>query len=408
MSAPGKIALLTTLYLVQGLPFGVQAKALPIYLRARGVSLETIGFLGLLAAPWLFKILWAPLVERYWSARLGKRRTWILPMQLGLAACAGAAMFTDPASDLSALLALIFAMNLFAATMDIAVDGLAVDLLGPAELGIGNTAQVVGYKLGMLTSGGLLVWASASIGWMGVFAGVAVLSMVGFAVAALTPVDVASGGDQEEPPTLRQIFSVLAETARRPGAAVVLGCVVTYKLGETMADAMFKPFLVDAGFSASQIGLWVGTIGMVASLLGSVAGGTLATRIGVRRALWICALLRVIPMVGQWWLATVTPTAGAAIAITCGEHLFGGALTTAMFAFMMSQVDRRIGATHYTALATLEVLGKMPSAWASGFIAGRAGYATLFAVATVLSVAFIGLVAMVRKKELPPDPRAVF
>jgi len=394
----GKIALLTTLYLVQGLPFGVQAKALPVYLRTRGVSLATIGFLGLLAAPWLFKIVWAPLVERYWSPRLGKRRTWILPMQLGLAACAGAAMFVDPASQLELLLALIFAMNFFAATMDIAVDGLAVDLLGPEELGIGNTAQVVGYKIGMLTSGGLLVWASAHIGWSGLFAGVMLLSLCGFAVVALSSADRASHGTAEAAPTLRRIFSVLAQAMRRPGAAVVLGCIVTYKLGETMADAMFKPFLVDAGFSASQIGLWVGTFGMVSSLAGSVAGGMLATRIGVSRALWICALCRVIPMVGQWWLATDTPTAGAVILVTCGEHLFGGALTTAMFAFMMLQVDRRIGATHYTALATLEVLGKMPSAWASGFVAERAGYATLFAVAAALSVAFVGLVAKLRTR----------
>ena len=91
--------------------------------------------------------------------------------------------------------------------------------------------------------------------------------------------------------------------------------------------------------------------------------------------------------------------------MTCFEHLFGGALTTAMFAYMMSRVDRRIGATHYTLLAAVEVWGKLPAAWLSGFIAARASYATLFAVATVLSVAFLALLAPLarsRARTLPP------
>ena len=65
--------------------------------------------------------------------------------------------------------------------------------------------------------------------------------------------------------------------------------------------------------------------------------------------------LRAVPVAGEWWLSTVTPTEGKVIAVTSAEHFFGGALTTAMFAFMMSRVDRQIGATHYTVLAAIEV-----------------------------------------------------
>jgi hypothetical protein len=79
------------------------------------------------------------------------------------------------------------------------------------------------------------------------------------------------------------------------------------------------------------------------------------------------------------------------LAVTCSEHLFGGALTTAMFAYMMGRVDKRIGATHFTLLATLEVWGKLPAAWVSGFIAARTSYPFLFALATVLSIAFLAL-----------------
>ncbi|HXT20386.1 MAG TPA: MFS transporter, partial [Thermoanaerobaculia bacterium] len=146
-----KLAILWTLYFVQGLPFGFQATALPVYLRAAGVPLSGVGFASMLALPWSLKVFFAPLVDRYGAHRLGRRRAWILPLQLGLLGCCAAAAVVPPDRALTPILALVFGMNLFAATMDVAVDGLAVDVLEPGELGQGNIAQVVGYKVGMLT-----------------------------------------------------------------------------------------------------------------------------------------------------------------------------------------------------------------------------------------------------------------
>ena len=78
----GRLGILWTLYFVQGLPFGFQATALPVYLRSAGMTLAGVGLATALALPWSLKILWAPLVDRYGSARFGRRRSWILPLQL--------------------------------------------------------------------------------------------------------------------------------------------------------------------------------------------------------------------------------------------------------------------------------------------------------------------------------------
>ena len=157
-----RLAILSALYLVEGLPFGFQAVALPVYLRSHGVSLEAIGLVGALSLPWILKPLWAPLIDRYGSARFGRRKSWIVPLQLALAMTCLLASQVPPERP-SWLLSLVFLMNLFAATQDIAVDGWAVDLLSDEELGPGNAAQVVGYKVGMLTGGGLLVWPSFDV-----------------------------------------------------------------------------------------------------------------------------------------------------------------------------------------------------------------------------------------------------
>lgn len=392
-----KLLPLVLLYFSQGLPFGFQVTALPLLLRERGVSLQAIGFAGLLAAPWLSKALWAPLVDRYGSARFGRRKSWIVPTQAALAACTFAAARV---TDSNLVVVLIFFMNLFAATMDIAVDALAVSWLEPKQLGPGNALQVIGYKLGMLTSGGLLVWASAKLGWSGVFNLMGVLMVGVLALSILMREGAATGppsaGASEPRLTFGALLERLRSAWRQPPAAALIAVVVTYKMGETLADAMWKPMLFDRGFAASDIGLWNGTFGMIFSLAGTTLSGALARHVSLPRALLWIAGFRALGVMALWWASVLPqPLAATIIAVTCVEHFFGGAITTVLFALMMHHTDREIGGTHYTLLASLEVWGKLPLGAVSGFIASAFGYPVVFGLASVLCIAFAVLVRAV-------------
>ena len=363
-----KLAPLLALYFAQGLPFGFQTGALPLLLRERGVSLQAIGFAGALSAPWLLKAFWAPLVDRYGSRRFGRRKSWIVPMQAALALGALLAAHTD---DMVMLAAMILLMNLCAATQDIAVDALAVSTLDPQELGPGNAVQVVGYKLGMLTSGGLLVAVNDQIGWSGLFYAMAAM-MAGVLLISLGMRERDSSAAEASATACQgrafaEIVARLRAAWRQPGSAVLITVILTYKMGESLADSMWKPLLFDRGFSSANIGLWSGTYGMVFSLFGTIASGLLVRRVALGHALlWISAL-RALGIGAQLWLSVqAAPSASAVIAVTCVEHLFGGAITTVLFALMMRSVDREIGATHYTLLASLEVWGKMPLSTISG------------------------------------------
>ncbi|WP_224372921.1 MFS transporter [Hyalangium versicolor] len=404
--SPRRLGLLSALYFVQGLPFGFQSIALPVYLRTQGVSILALGFLGLLALPWMFKALWAPLVDRYGSARIGRRKSWILPLQAALAGTCAVAAFVPVQGALSLLLGLIFLMNLFAATQDIAVDGFAADSLSAEELGLGNTAQVVGYKLGMITGGGLLVWASQYIGWQGLFLSMAALCLAVFAVTAFAR-ESAPQGHSSERTSWKQVMTQLKEALMLPGTLWLLIFIATYKFGETMSDVLYKLFLVDAGIRPEQIGLWVGTWGTATSLVGSLVGGLLATRMPLLGALTVTASLRIFPLVGRWWLAKMGVTDAGVIGVTMAEEFFGGALTTTMFAFMMSRVDRRISATHYTLMASVEVLGKAPGGPLGGLLVGKAhwSYAQVFLLGVALSIAFLFLILPLRRQRNSPAPQ---
>ncbi len=393
----GKIALLFLLYFSQGLPFGFQATALPVYLRTHGVSLTAIGLIGIIAAPWMLKALWAPLVDRYGSPIFGRRKSWIIPMQIMLLITTLTASTISPGENLLLLLIAVFFMNLFAATQDIAVDGLAVDLLGPKDLGPGNAAQVVGYKAGMLISGGLLLWLNKYIGWDGLFVVMAALTFIPLVVIFFYKETKTGNLHPYERQDIKQVMKLVIKSFKLPGAIWLIAFIASYKLGEIMIDIMFKPFLIDNGFTASQIGLWVGTYGMAASLTGSFIGGVLSAKLSLRKALGIAALLRVIPLILEWWLTLVTPMDIHVIGITIAEHFFGGMLTTALFAYMMSRVDKRIGATHYTIFASIEVFGKSPGAGASGLLADAYGYSYLFAIGVVLSLLVLGIIPKLKE-----------
>jgi MFS family permease len=399
MKTSGKTTLLFMLYLSQGLPFGFQATALPVLLRERGISLAAIGFAGALALPWFLKPLWAPLVDRYWSARIGRRRSWIIPLQAVMVIIMLVTVPVAAGGAVCPLLVCIFLLNLCAATQDIAVDGLAVDILGRDELGPGNAAQVAGYKAGMVLGGGILVWLSARTGWEGLFFMMAILALL--PLVFILRHRETEQTDVTDKVTLKpaDFMNVLLTALRSPGAIYFLLFIATYKMGESMIDVMFKPFLVDNGFTAHQIGLWVGTWGMAASLIGSVVGGWLAVRFSIINALFIAAFLRLFPLVAELWLSTIVPTASQVVGVTVAEHFFGGILTTALFAYMMSRVDKRIGATHFTVLAAIEVMGKSPGSFFSGFIAERIGYPGLFSIGVAFSALILLLYFPLRKGE---------
>jgi PAT family beta-lactamase induction signal transducer AmpG len=400
----GKLATLLLLYFAEGLPFGFQVTALPLLLRERGVSLQAIGFAGVLALPWMAKALWAPWVDRFGSDRFGRRKTWIVPLQIALTVTAAIAGRVEGTGQ---LLAFVFLLNLFAATMDIAVDALAVSLIRPDQLGIVNSFQVIGYKLGMLTGGGLLLWASSCIGYRGMFDAMAALMLVISIVALSMKEPRASESSAptaaSEQWTMREIWLQLKAAMFDRATLPLIIVIVTYKMGETLADGMWKPLLFDKGFKTSDIGLWNGTYGMFASFVGSLLAGIWSRSRPLAAMLTATALFRALGIAAEWWVSVAHVGDLEVIVVSCIEHFFGGAITTVVFALMMRHTRRAIGGTHYTLLASLEVWGKSSLGAVSGVIAAGIGYPALFGLATGLSVAFAGLAIVLRGRLTAAD-----
>jgi PAT family beta-lactamase induction signal transducer AmpG len=204
------------------------------------------------------------------------------------------------------------------------------------------------------------------------------------------------------------LFDALAEMLRRPYILPVVLFVLTFKLGDASMGFMVKPFWVDSGFTATQIGLVSVNIGLLLSIAGGVAGGWFTDRVGIFKGLWALGLLQAASNLGYVAAAQLIPPAAAGAALTTDhfalmygasalESFTGGLGTAAFLAFLMAIVDKRHSATEYALLSSLFALTRHLAGYASGFGAHYLGYAPYFLLTFFLSFPAYALLPWVRR-----------
>lgn len=388
MKTGWKLGLLGSLYFSQGLPFGFFS-AMPAILRDQGFSLPSIGHFSLLSLPWALKFLWAPLVDRYGSRTVGDRRVWIIPLQILAVGLLFLLSGYDLVRTLPVLLAGVFAANFLAATQDIATDALAVDLLSYRERGLGNGIQVAGYRVGMIVGGGPLVLILTSWGWSSTFRIMAVL----LAVASI-PILVYREPRRARDQKTDRLSEAALDFIARPRIWYWLIPLMLYKAGDAMGTAMLKPLLIDVGVTVAQNAKMVSIVGYAAGLLGALAGGYGASRLGRRRAVIVFGVfqslavaLYILPAFWKHWDLPLTTERWILLYLFCGvEHFAGGTATVALFTLMMDYCRPKTAATDYTLQASLVVIATLFAGTISGEVAQRIGYIGLFALSGVSSL----------------------
>jgi PAT family beta-lactamase induction signal transducer AmpG len=441
-----------------GFPLGVFYEIFPVFFRQQGVDLKSIGFLSLLQLPWSLKFLWAPAVDHYRHHRL-----WMAATELAMGAVMLA--FAYALGVDAWVWFAIFAFTLLSATNDIAVDGYTIEYLEKHEYGLANGVRIGLARVGMLTSGVILM-LSDFVGWRGAYgaaAGILVVTAIGclaapreraverkigvslavelaaiarqprvaaavaaIALATLWLVNNAARWSVRWPPfwpvawsialavvalvwwhgrgTPRDakaergpMFGALLELLERPKILPVLAFVLLFKLGDASMGFMVKPFWVDSGFTATDIGLVSVNIGLALSIAGGLVGGWYADRAGIFKALWVLGLWQAASNLGYVFAASMIAPASAGLgppmmtdrliiyAASATESFTGGLGTAAFVAFLMAIVDKRRSATEYALLSSLFAASRAFAGWASGFGAEAMGYAPYFLLTFFLS-----------------------
>lgn len=361
-----RLAWVGILSFASGFPFGLFNDLIPVYLRSSGESLRDIGLLSTLALPWALKFLWAPAVDR-----LGSRRGWIAGTQLALAAVLGllAATSIDVGPGFFVLLLTLVALS---ATQDIAVDGYTIEIMERDELGPANGMRVMGYRVGMIVAGGVLLAASARIGWPAVFIAGAVLYLL---TAALT---TAMPESRTKPDSQESWIEPLRELLSRREILIAALFVLTFKLGDLALIPMVKPFWVDSGYSVEQIGWVQTTLGVGASIVGALLGGVVIRWLGAFTSLWVLGLVQALSNLTYWAAAVGGATVPLMYTAAIVEQFTGGLGTAAFLTFLMTLSSRRYAATQFALLTALYRVGGIGAQAVSGILAEGMGYRGYF------------------------------
>ncbi|MFV8191442.1 MFS transporter [Acinetobacter soli] len=396
MHASRLYLLLFSLYWAQGLPVGFMTHALPVILRAQGVSLAQIGGFGLLMLPWSIKILWAPWVDRFGRSRIGHYRSWIIPMQVciicGLVVLA---YFPIEALNQPQFLLLFFVLmlwiNFSGATQDIATDALAVNLLKTDQQHWGNTFQVIGSRLGFIVGGGVLLWAVDALGWQNTFLCLATLVALNTLPIVLQPARQDRQGVQGSAAKLFSIRHYLQHFLQSKTTRAWLTVLLSFKVADGLAGPLLKPLMVDIGLSFTQIGLYITVLGAVAALLGAFIAGYLLqsfSRAGVLLFFSIVKILTLIGFAGLGWAyeSGMLVSFTLIYALNALEDLCSAMLLVVMLTLVMHYSRSALAGTDFTFQVALMATVSGGFYLISGVIADQIGYAWMLSLVVVMAI----------------------
>lgn len=295
-----------------GLPLALSGSTLLVWMRESGVDLGTIGLFALVGTPYTLKFIWAPLVDALhvplFTRAFGRRRGWLVFVQLLLIAAVLLLALTDPAKSplYVAIGALLVATA--SATQDIVVDAFRVESLPEEEQAAGMASYVAAYRIGMLIStAGVLFLVSAYEGtgltrttaWMWGYVTMAAMVLIGTVTALLATepeqsrrAEAATSGESALKRVIHAALGAFTEFLTRKDALTALAFVVLFKFTDAFSGTMTAPFVIDLGYSRNDYAAIVKGVGLAATLIGGFAGGYLARRYSLVASLWIGAVLQ--------------------------------------------------------------------------------------------------------------------
>uniref|UniRef100_UPI0025B477BE AmpG family muropeptide MFS transporter n=1 Tax=Trichocoleus desertorum TaxID=1481672 RepID=UPI0025B477BE len=382
-----KMAALLLLGFASGLPLFLTSKTLQAWMTVEGVDLKSIGLFSLVGLPYSLKFLWSPILDRFIPPFLGRRRGWLILTQGALLLAIGAMAFQDPSQALKLLAINALLIAFLSATQDIAFDAYRTDVLENYEMGAGAAVAVLGYRIALLITGSLALILADRVPWPTVYLLLAVLMAIGMVTALWAPEPVL----RDRPPeSLSDAVTLpFIEFFQRLGAvrgALILVFIVLYKLGDALVNNMSTPFLLKTGFTQTDIGAIQGGMGLLATIVGVLAGGAVLSKLGINRSLWVFGGLQAVSNLAYLGLSQVGRDYSFMVVAINIENFCAGLGTAAFVAFLMSLCNQRFSATQFALLSSLMAVSRDILVAPAGGIVEAIGWPLFFTLSLVAAL----------------------
>jgi MFS transporter, PAT family, beta-lactamase induction signal transducer AmpG len=394
--ASPKMAAIMLLGAASGFPNQLTESALQAWLKDSGVSLTEIGVMSYVALPYLLKFLWAPLIDRYPLPLLGRRRGWILAMQVLLAVAIALFALQHPAQTLVPIAVCAVAIVFFSATQDIGIDAWRTDVSTPSERGPAAAVTNLGYRSAAWLASAFALLVAQHFGWQPAFLILAGVMVIFCLITWFAPEPSAVNAS---PKTLRDsVITPLRELLAEPGINVLLALVLLFKVGDAFANRLFTPFMLDVGFSKQDLALIIKPLFTAGAIGGAILGGVLMVRLGLLRSMLTFGALQAITNLTYCALAAAGKNYPLMAGAVLVEHVAGAMGNIALVALIMALCDVRYSAFQYALLSSLALLPRYGLGYPAGWIAEHAGWYTYYVVSFVIALPGLAVVWLTRRQ----------
>jgi len=381
-----------------GLPFNLSGSgfAFQAWLASEGVNLKAIGFYSLVGLPYIFKFLWAPLLDRYLPPLLGRRRGWIVVFQACLAVAIGVMGFSSPTQAPYFLAAIALLVVFLSSSQDIVIDAYRVDTIPASERGIAAAAAAFGYRTASILASTVLVLIAAHTSWHAAFLVIAVIMAATMLSTFWAPEPLTPG---QPPKTLADaVWHPLRNLISQKGAWGFLLLVLLYKAGDAFALSLYSAFMIKGvGFSLDELSI-AGKANMtVSTIIGVTLGGWIYMRWGMFRSLLVFGigqsltnlLYTVLALSGKkLWLMALATTLDTGV---------GGMGQAAFVGFLMSLCNSSFSATQYALLSAMASIPRVTTGAIAGTLVSVIGWPKFFVVTCLTAVPGLILLVILRR-----------
>lgn len=407
------------LYFSQGIPIGICIIAVPAWLTAQGATPADVGlYVSVVVLPWGFKLINGLLMDRWTYLAMGRRRAWLLGSQLVLICNLIAMIALQPGSeDLTVLMILGFCMNVATSFQDVAVDGMAVDIVPKDERGKANGVMFAGQKFGIALTSAVGGWALVHGGpalAAAIVATVVLLIFILMAIVRERPGEKlmpwSSGRSSCESQALQQgrwlpILKGVFEAFLKPTTALFAIGAAFYGIARGVMEPTAPTFAVSQlGWASAQYSAYYGTLNIAIALISLVVVGPVSDRFGIGRTIFfilfmLMALQTLFGLSGDLWDTSYVFNAYLFL------YLMGDlAMLIVMCAWIMYLCNPAVSASQFAMFLAIPNLAKAFSASQLGNIMDWGGYQAVF----LFSSLFFGIALVLMILARVGQPAAAF
>jgi PAT family beta-lactamase induction signal transducer AmpG len=380
-----------------------------MWLSSEHLGLGVIGLTANIGLAYSLKFLWAPVFDEIAPPLFGRRRGWLLLVQICLMAAIAALALSNPGAGIGATLAAGGLLAFVSASQDILIDAWRIEFFQPRQQGAALAGYVWGYRGAMLISGAGVIALSIKTGFDHAILLCACLAVVGPLATLLAPEPDVPAHRTPRGFAARFADAVktpLVEFLSRRGAGLIIAFIILFRLGEALAGVMLAPYYTYLGFDRAAIAIANGPISLAATLAGAALGGLLVARIGVGKALLVTAFFQTAALL-MYPALGLFPGQPHMLVMTAALESFAEGFADAAFLTYLSLLcNREFTATQYALLSSLAPLALRTIGGLSGYIAGAMGFIPFFILTTFAALPAMGLMLIILRYYPPPEQRA--